>query len=145
MGDRLDRTTAQSERFEDWLIFHGFRYPDFPSSLDFEVVAVIGETTDGALCFEGVDDPNDWHEDPLTAPTFLHGDIKWDGCSNWSFDEQDRVMLHFCGAVAATGLGRLMRRMYEIASVRIQSFDRELAHMDGATIDAERTLTLPPA
>ncbi|CAB3754323.1 hypothetical protein LMG29542_02315 [Paraburkholderia humisilvae] len=27
------------------------------------------------------------------AEIYLHGSVKWDGCSNWHFDEQDRVML----------------------------------------------------
>lgn len=31
------------------------------------------------------------------APVYLHGFVKWDGCSNWHFDEQERVMLHGCG------------------------------------------------
>lgn len=30
------------------------------------------------------------------SEVYLHGSVKWDGCSNWHFDEQNRVMLHGC-------------------------------------------------
>lgn len=30
------------------------------------------------------------------AEIYLHGCVKWDGCSDWHFDEQDRCMLHGC-------------------------------------------------
>lgn len=39
---------------------------------------------------------------------YLHGDVKWDGCSNWHFDEQDRVMLHGCGRHDLTKIGEVM-------------------------------------
>jgi hypothetical protein len=49
------------------------------------------------------------------APVFIHGSVKWDGCSNWHFDEQDKAMLHFCGPEDAAEVGQLLARMYEIA------------------------------
>jgi len=30
------------------------------------------------------------------AEVFLHGDVKWDGCSNWWFDVEDEIALHCC-------------------------------------------------
>jgi len=30
------------------------------------------------------------------AEMYIHGSVKCDGCSNWHFDEQDRLMLHGC-------------------------------------------------
>lgn len=50
------------------------------------------------------------------AKRFLHGHIRWDGCSNWHFDEQDRVMLHFCDVEQASNIGALFRRLYEWAA-----------------------------
>jgi hypothetical protein len=58
---------------------------------------------------------------------FLHGSIKWDGCSNWQFDEQERVMLHFCGRKNATNLGILMDRLYDWASEVIPHWDAKCA------------------
>lgn len=63
---------------------------------------------------------------------YLHGSIKWDGCSNWLFDEQDSLpgcqsMLHFCGKQSAMNLGVLMERLYEWAAEVIEAWDAEIA------------------
>lgn len=40
-------------------------------------------------------------DDPDKASTYAHGSIKWDGCIDMAFDEQNECMLHFCGADSA--------------------------------------------
>ena len=45
--------------------------------------------------------------------TYLCGHIQWDGCSNWVFDEQER--LHFCSVEGGKNIGILFERLYEIA------------------------------
>ena len=47
------------------------------------------------------------------ASVFAHGDVKWDGCSNWKFDAQDRSMLHFC---SFPGLGDMMDAAYRFCA-----------------------------
>jgi hypothetical protein len=42
------------------------------------------------------------------AEVYLHGNVKWDGCANWHFDEQDRVMLHTCGREAIMHISAVM-------------------------------------
>jgi hypothetical protein len=42
------------------------------------------------------------------AEIYLHGSVKWDGCSNWHFDEQDRNMLHGCSRRGVQRLGDVM-------------------------------------
>lgn len=49
------------------------------------------------------------------AELYLHGDVTWDGCSNWYFDEQDRVMLHFCGLKDIQSIGQVMERCWHWA------------------------------
>lgn len=49
------------------------------------------------------------------AEVFMEGDIKWDGCSNWSFYPADNCAIHFCGADDAAKLGELFKRLYEEA------------------------------
>jgi hypothetical protein len=44
----------------------------------------------------------------------LSGFIKSDGCSNWTFHEND-TMVHFCGAKDAMALFRLIEHLYETA------------------------------
>jgi|688.fasta_scaffold819497_1 hypothetical protein len=47
---------------------------------------------------------------------YLHGTVKWDGCSNWYFDEQDRVMLHGCQRSDLTRFGEVMAACWDWAS-----------------------------
>lgn len=57
------------------------------------------------------------------ADTFLHGHIKWDGCSNWSF--QYDCMLHFCGVEQGFAIGILFMRLYDEAAARLEWWDGE--------------------
>lgn len=50
------------------------------------------------------------------ADVYLHGEVKWDGCSNWHFDEQDRIMLHGCCRADVQRLGDVMGRCWDIAA-----------------------------
>jgi hypothetical protein len=48
------------------------------------------------------------------AEVFLHGSVKWDGCSNWYFDEQDRVMIHGCERDHLANIGEVMARCWDM-------------------------------
>lgn len=37
-----------------------------------------------------------FYDDNGEKMMFLSGYVRWDGCSNWRFDEQEVVMLHAC-------------------------------------------------
>jgi hypothetical protein len=54
---------------------------------------------------------------------YLHGEVKWDGCSNWHFDEQDRVMLHGCSRADIQRIGDLMGACWDWAAELIPGFD----------------------
>jgi hypothetical protein len=54
-------------------------------------------------------------DDLAQAGRWLHGDIKWDGCSNFSIDAQDDCMLHFCGRTEAVAVGALLGALYDLA------------------------------
>ena len=54
---------------------------------------------------------------------YLHGDIKWDGCSNMHFDEQENCMLHFCGRTDALKIGILLGYLYKLAETHIEKAD----------------------
>lgn len=47
------------------------------------------------------------------ADVYLHGSVKWDGCSNWAFDEQDRVMLHGCSRENVQRFGDVLARCWD--------------------------------
>ena len=57
------------------------------------------------------------------AQPFVHGHVKWDGCSNWHFDEQENIMLHFCSKAETGNVGRLLERLYELAAKVIPAWD----------------------
>jgi len=50
------------------------------------------------------------------AEPYLHGHVKWDGCSNWHFDEQDRAMLHCCSREDLTRIGEVMAACWDWAA-----------------------------
>lgn len=60
------------------------------------------------------------HPDPVRtieeADIYLHGEVKWDGCSNWHFDQQDRVMLHGCSREDVQRYGDIMGACWDWAS-----------------------------
>lgn len=103
-----------------------FDWPDFviiattsnAHVVDFKAYEVIGtEGDDGPLIFEtpGSQTPFPGTTKLEEAAVYVHGDVKWDGCSNWHFDHQDEVMLHFCDKDSAVKIGALLGRMYDIA------------------------------
>lgn len=45
---------------------------------------------------------------------FLHGSVKWDGCSNWWFDSQDKGhMLHGCSKDDLLHVGGIMAACWD--------------------------------
>lgn len=50
------------------------------------------------------------------AEVYLSGHIHADECSNWHFDEQDRILIHFCSKEQAENIGKLFGHLYEMAS-----------------------------
>lgn len=50
------------------------------------------------------------------AERYLHGSVKWDGCSNWYFDEQDNVMLHFCELSGIKSISKVMEHCWRWAA-----------------------------
>ena len=57
---------------------------------------------------EGSWAPYEFEVDLPQEDLYLHGSVKWDGCSNWHFDEQDRVMLHGCDRKDLLNIGEVM-------------------------------------
>ena len=58
------------------------------------------------------------------AEPYLHGSVKWDGCSNWWFDEQERgTMLHACTRGEPLRFGAVMTRCWDIAKILCPTFE----------------------
>lgn len=75
---------------------------------------------DAIDCSESTENSDD-------AQVFLSGSIKWDGCANLTFDEQETAALHFCGRSDAQRVGKLLDRLYDLAGELIPKWDAECA------------------
>ena len=50
------------------------------------------------------------------AEVYLTGQVKLDGCSDWHFDEQDRLMLHGCSRDDIERFGKIMAACWDWAT-----------------------------
>lgn len=81
----------------------------------------------GEKCHRSWRDAQEEEVYDITKSTpYMSGHIKWDGCSNIQFDEQNNAMLHFCGKTDATNIGVLIARLYDLASKSIPNADKDL-------------------
>lgn len=54
--------------------------------------------------------------DPLHAAPYINGSVKWDGCSNWLFDDQvGGNMLHGCSRRDIQRYGDVLGRCWDMA------------------------------
>ena len=99
--------------FKDiWFIAIGVR-GDYEA--EFLVYALEGVEADGSPLYHQKD-VRSWPaptDHICDAELFLHGRVKWDGCSDWHFDEQDRIRLHGCAREDLTALGEVMARCWD--------------------------------
>lgn len=54
---------------------------------------------------------------------YLHGEVKWDGCSNWHFDAQESVMLHGCSRGDLLRHGEIMAMCWDWTAELCPSWD----------------------
>ena len=93
--------------------------------VDFKIYEVIGWAESTTLGVYDVPEFYIYHtetenvcltESIQEAELYLHGEVKWDGCSNWHFDEQDRVMLHGCTRQDVLRFGEVMAACWDWAA-----------------------------
>ena len=58
---------------------------------------------------------------------YLHGNIRWDGCSNWYFDEQDSIMLHGCGREELMRYSKIMTECWDWTKELCPNWDESVA------------------
>lgn len=62
-------------------------------------------------------------DDDARASVYASGSLKWDGCINFKFDEQERCCLHFCGRSHIESLSRLLPWLYDVLGPLIPQWD----------------------
>lgn len=91
--------------------------------MKFFVFEVRGILSDGSLVFgEDYQPPSE-----IVMPVYASGTLKWDGCLDLYFDEQDDCMLHFCGPETEPVLGRMMTALWRLGATAIQKNSISLA------------------
>ena len=94
-----------------------YEHTNDPYVVNFWCYDIEGWLDDGKPLYHKKDSPS--YPDPVEtieeAEMFLHGDVKWDGCSNWYFDEQNIGMLHGCSRQDVTRFGDVLGRCWDIA------------------------------
>ena len=120
----LNRRTAEHEVFEDYFLFHQFtRGQEY--RLDFLAVRIVGwdgtgDDANPAIYEQFPGDEQNWNcTDPADADIFLSAEIKFDGELNLEFPNMSTGGIQFGNVHQATGLGRLIVRMYAIAAARL--------------------------
>jgi hypothetical protein len=82
---------------------------------------------------KGVYDVPFWHKagsksypDPVDtieeSEPYLHGAVCSTGCSDWHFDEQDRIMLHACQREGLERFGKIMAACWDWAGELLPSW-----------------------
>lgn len=61
-------------------------------------------------------------KDIENALCMMSGDIRFDGCMNLIFPEQEECMLHFCGRKDAANIGIIINRIYDVAEKKIEGW-----------------------
>lgn len=116
-----------TQRFENYAIIS--KIHENNHVIDFEVKKIIAEDDDlyftikDAIC--NMDTTSKFEDGEM----FLSGTIKWDGCSNWNFNDK-KVMIHFCGRKDATSIGRLIDHLYQITKECLPKYDIKCAEGD---------------
>lgn len=89
--------------------------------MGFEVFAIAYEDQDGGIGFEcaGISSEDRTTDDIAKAYTFASGDVRFDGCSNVWFDEQERCAVHTCSRRDLENIGTMLTRVHGLASERI--------------------------
>lgn len=93
--------------------------------VEYEIYALDG-VDEGKPLYHKKDDEG-WNPqyDIEKAALYCHGSVKWDGCSDWHFDEQDDCMLHGCSQQDLLNLGIVLARCWDWTAELLDNFDGE--------------------
>jgi hypothetical protein len=99
---------------------------EYSHAASFTVYRVCGWKLDGSP--DGFAGPDDAFVDTVEdAEVYMHGSVKWDGCSNWHIDDQDECMLHFCSREELADIGRAMQLCWDWTAELLPTWDESVA------------------
>jgi hypothetical protein len=93
--------------------------------VDYAIYDIEGEYSDETPLFhkKGSITSPDPVEEIENAEPYLHGSVKWDGCSDWHFDAQEGVMLHGCSRNDISRFGEVMARCWDWTQDLCENWD----------------------
>ena len=99
--------------FEHRMEFKVFEYTEFtgPNGHGEQYPSLRGVSSD------------DDTEDIYNAQSYFEGTIKWDGCCNVIYSDQNNCMLHYCGISDYRESHNMIEGLYNYASENIPSWD----------------------
>lgn len=90
-------------------------------NIGFVIYEHVGTDANGAILYES--EHGKYVESVEDSEIFMHGYIKWDGCSNWHIDSQDSGMLHFCDKTEFKKIGDIMAYCWDITEEILPTFN----------------------
>ena len=104
------------ETYKDIKFTAVYTYEEGNVHVDFKVYEIMAEETDGKFLYEGIggcgaDDK--MTDDTEKANTYIHGSVKWDGCSHFYFGDSDNSgYIHFCGDWSIKNHLEIVKKVY---------------------------------
>lgn len=100
------RFTAVATVFSHYVEFVVYEI-DYMGQDDAGEFTIPGWHRAGSMCHpDGV-------ESLAESEPFMHGSVKWDGCSNWDIDDLQRGMIHACDREGLIRFGEVMARCWD--------------------------------
>jgi hypothetical protein len=87
---------------------------------------------------------SDWFPTGGKDYSKFSGSIKWDGCSDWGFEDCNQVMTHFCGYRDLEKFSELLKRCYQIAWTLMPGGDKDDFVGQGDSLENRRLEELAP-
>jgi len=94
--------------------------------VDYNIYEINGWLEDDLPAYvkDGASSNLDYVEDTEYATVFIEGHVKWDGCSNWMFQEcLDNTYIHGCSKSDITRIGLILGECYDWTKELLTSFE----------------------
>lgn len=95
--------------------------------VEFWVYNIVGESRrrPGAFSWDRNGDQSNMNptENLAEAQVFLSGTVKWDNCSNWSFNVMESGMMHSCDRNGLQRVGDVMAYCWDYAAKHCPGWD----------------------
>lgn len=95
------------------------------ASVEFKIFDVISWSEDGPIYQRKGSDRTDPISELENAEVFADGFVKWDGCSNWLFNqgEDSQSMIHGCTRGDIARIGAVLSACWDWAKELLDSFE----------------------